>query len=97
MEASTRTSHHFAAPEKERVVENKRSRETQKTSIREGASARERGGRWKRVKEENKARVKESKSERGGARETFVNVFALRKGERERVTSRKPMRSSRED
>lgn len=35
------------------------------------------------MKEENKARVKESKSERGGARETFVSVFASRKEERE--------------
>lgn len=33
--------------------------------------------------------MKESKSERGGARETFVSVFASRKGERERVTSRR--------
>ncbi len=85
---STRTRPHFTAPGKARA-ENKRSRETQKTPIREGASARERCGRWKRAKEENKARVKESKSERGGARETFVSVFASRKGERERVTSRR--------
>lgn len=48
-----------------------------------------------RAKEENKARVKESKSERGGERETFVSVFASR--EREKVTSRKRRRNSREE
>lgn len=48
-----------------------------------------------RAKEENKACVKESKSERGGERETFVSVFASR--ESERATSRERRRKSREE
>lgn len=46
-----------------------------------------------RAKEENKARVKESKSERGGERETFVSVFASRESERKEEKVKRRMRA----